>query len=76
MYVATLIDQPNDSPDGRRVSEFVRTGILPATFDVFGCIVDKESALTLILYLASFLDTMELDERTLDLLLDVSNMHL
>jgi hypothetical protein len=76
VYVANLIDQPNDSPDGRRASEFVRTGVLPATFDVFGCFVDKESALTLILYFASYLDKMELDERLLDLLMDVSNMPL
>lgn len=76
VYVANLIDQPNDSPDGRRVSEFVRSGVLPDKLDVFGCFVDKDSALTMILYLGSFLDTMELDERTLDLLLDVSNMPL
>lgn len=76
VYVANLIDQPNDSPDGKRVTHFVRTGILPDKFDVFGCFTDKDSALTMILYLASFLDTMELDERTLDLLVCVSNMPL
>jgi hypothetical protein len=76
MYVANLIDQPNDSPDGKRVTHFVRTGVLPDKFDVFGCFVNKDSALTMILYLGSFLDAMELNERTLDLLLDVSNMPL
>ncbi len=72
MYIANIIDQPNDGPDGKHVAEFVRTGVLPKLH----CFFDKDSSLVVIRYLSIVWKNVELDERTLDLLMGVANMPL
>lgn len=73
MYVANVMDQPNDSPDGKRIAKFAHTGVLPE-LDVFGCFHDKKSSTMMIRYLSTVLTDVHLDERMLDLLMTVANM--
>lgn len=50
MYVANLMDQPNDSVDGELVAEFVRTGVFPNCV-VFSVLNSLENATTIVRYL-------------------------
>ena len=50
LYVANLMDQPNDSVDGTRVAEFVRSGAIPDC--VVFCVLNSiETASTMVRYL-------------------------
>ena len=50
LYVANLMDQPNDSNDSALVAEFVRTGVEPDCA-VFGVLTCLHTASTMVHYL-------------------------
>lgn len=52
MYVANLMDQPNDSDDSKLVTEFVRTGVVPDCV-VFQVIRSLSAASTMVRYFRS-----------------------
>ncbi len=52
LYVANLMDQPNESEDGKRVAEFTRTGAVPNCV-VFSVLDSLQNASTMVRYLRS-----------------------
>lgn len=74
IYVASLMDQPNDSNDSKLVAEFVRTGAVPDCV-VFQVIRSLSAASTMVRYFRSaWLDmddfVWKLDEARIRVLTD------